>query len=152
MPHLARLSMRGFSTGLRDQAGGLQNITGKEKTLAFQFPFLFFFKPSQSCGSILSSYSPTYPLNPPFVHPSTYSLNKDSLEATIFQGFPGGATGKEPTCQCRRPKRCQFDSWVGKIPWRRAWQLTPVFLLGESPWTEKPGGLQYMGSQRVRHD
>ena len=41
--------------------------------------------------------------------------------------------------------------WVGKIPWRRAWQFTPVFLPGKSPWTEKSGGLQSMGSQRVRH-
>ena len=32
-----------------------------------------------------------------------------------------------------------------KIPWRRAWQPTPVFLPGESPWTEEPGGLQSMG-------
>ena len=30
-------------------------------------------------------------------------------------GFPGGASGKEPTCQCRRCKRCGFDPWVGKI-------------------------------------
>ena len=36
-------------------------------------------------------------------------------------------------------------------PWRRAWQPTPVFLPGESPWTEEPGGLQSMESQRVRH-
>ena len=34
----------------------------------------------------------------------------------------------------------------------RAWQPTPVFLPGESSWTEEPGGLQSMGSQRVRHD
>ena len=34
----------------------------------------------------------------------------------------------------------------------RAWQPTPVFLPGESPWTEEPGGLQSMGSQRVGHD
>ena len=34
------------------------------------------------------------------------------------------------------------DPWVGKIPWRRAWQPTPVFLPGESPWAEGPGGLQ----------
>ena len=47
-------------------------------------------------------------------------------------GFPGGASGKEPTCQCRRLKRCRFHLWVGKIPWRRAWQPTPVFLSGES--------------------
>ena len=49
-------------------------------------------------------------------------------------GFPGGASGKEPACQCRRLKRYRygFDPWVGKIPWRRAWQPTPVFLSGES--------------------
>ena len=44
-----------------------------------------------------------------------------------------------------------FDPWVGKIPWRREWQPTPVLLPGESPWTEEPGRLQLMGSQRVRH-
>ena len=48
------------------------------------------------------------------------------------RGFPGGACGKKPACQCRRRKRCGFDPWVGKIPWRRAWQPTPVFLPGES--------------------
>ena len=47
-------------------------------------------------------------------------------------GFPGGASGKEPTCQCRRPKRCRFDPGIRKIPFRRAWQPTPVFLPGES--------------------
>ena len=36
--------------------------------------------------------------------------------------------------------------------WRRAWQPTPVFLPGESSWTEDPGGLQSMGSQRILHD
>ena len=47
-------------------------------------------------------------------------------------GFPGGASGKEPACQCRRYKRNRFGPWVGKIPWRRAWQPPPVFLPGES--------------------
>ena len=46
--------------------------------------------------------------------------------------FPGGASGKEPACQCRRHKRHWFDPWVRKIPWRRKWQPTPVFLPGES--------------------
>ena len=45
------------------------------------------------------------------------------------RGFPGSASGKEPACRC---KRLWFDPWVGKIPWRRAWQATPVFLLGKS--------------------
>ena len=46
--------------------------------------------------------------------------------------FPGGTSGKEPTCQCGRHKRHRFDPWVRKIPWRRAWQPTPMFLPGES--------------------
>jgi len=50
----------------------------------------------------------------------------------IRLGFPGGTSGKEPACQCRRRKRCRSNPWVGKIPWRRAWQPTLVFLPGES--------------------
>ena len=46
-------------------------------------------------------------------------------------GFSAGASGKVLACQCRRQKRCGFDPQVGKIPWRRAWQPTPVFLPGE---------------------
>ena len=38
------------------------------------------------------------------------------------------------------------DPWIGKIPWRRAWQPTPVFLPRESPWAEEPAELQSMGS------
>ena len=50
----------------------------------------------------------------------------------FLMGFPGVASGKEPACQCRKCKRRGFEPWVGKIPWRRAWQHTPVFLPGES--------------------
>ena len=42
--------------------------------------------------------------------------------------FPVGSAGKEATCQRRRHKRHQFDLWVRKLPWRRKWQPTPVFL------------------------
>ena len=45
-------------------------------------------------------------------------------------GCPSGTSGKEHAYQCRRHKRLGFDPWVGKIPWRRAWQPTPVFLSG----------------------
>ena len=65
------------------------------------------------------------------------------------QGFPSGTSGKKAACQRRR---LGFDPWVRKIPWRRAWQTTPIFLPGESPRTAEPGGLQSMGSQRVGHD
>ena len=44
-------------------------------------------------------------------------------------GLPWWLSGKESTCQCRRHK---FDPWVGKVPWRRKWQPTPVFLPGKS--------------------
>ena len=40
-------------------------------------------------------------------------------------GFPGSSDGKELW-------RSQFDLWVGRIPWRKEWQPTPVFLPGES--------------------
>ena len=45
-------------------------------------------------------------------------------------GFSGGS-GNQPPCQCRRSKRCGFNSWVRKIPWRSSWQPTPVLLPGE---------------------
>ena len=54
---------------------------------------------------------------------------------------------EEPPCKSSRRKRCEFDHWVGKILWRRAWQPTPVFLPGDfhgqrslvgySPWSHK---------------
>ena len=44
------------------------------------------------------------------------------------RGFQGCASGKELACQCRRHKRCGFDPWVGKIPSKRKWQFSPVFL------------------------
>ena len=43
--------------------------------------------------------------------------------------LPWRFSGKESACQC---KRCRFNPWVGKIPWRRKWQPTPVFFPGES--------------------
>ena len=52
------------------------------------------------------------------------------LVTPAFMGFPRGSDGKESICLwCRRPG---FDPWLGKIPWRMAWQPTPVFLPGES--------------------
>ena len=50
----------------------------------------------------------------------------------IYRAFQVVLVVKEPACQWRRRKRCGFDPWLGKNPWRRAWQLTPVFLTGES--------------------
>ena len=49
----------------------------------------------------------------------------------VHWSLPDGASGKEPACRYRRHKRRGFDPWLGKIPWRRAWQPTPGFLSGE---------------------
>ena len=46
----------------------------------------------------------------------------------ITMGFPGGTSGKNSTCQCMRCKSHSFYPWVGKVPWRRKWQPTPMFL------------------------
>jgi len=59
---------------------------------------------------------------------------------------------KETTCQCSRHKSCMFNPWEGKTHWRRKWQPTPIFLPEKIPWTQEPGRLQSMGSQRTGHN
>ena len=74
-------------------------------------------------------------------------------------GLPGGANGKEPTYQCRKHQRCEFDPWVGKIPWSKNWQPTPVFLpeeshgqvsqAGYSPWGHKESDMTEHTCQKI---
>jgi len=45
-----------------------------------------------------------------------------------MNGLPMWYSGEESACQCRR---CGFAFWAEKIPWRRKWQPTPVFLPGK---------------------
>ena len=71
------------------------------------------------------------------------SLYNSSLD------FPGGASGKEPHCQCKKCKRCGFDHWVEKIPWRRAWQPTPVLFPREFNGQRRQAGYSPRG-HRVR--
>ena len=73
-----------------------------------------------------------------------------SLENLIQSwGLPWWLSGKDSACQCRR---CQFPPWVGKIPWRRKWQPTPVFLPGKSNRQRSLAGYSPWGVERVRHD
>ena len=77
--------------------------------------------------------------------------SKTSFKAGHLQrvGFPSGTSGKEPTCQCRRHKRPGFDPWVRKMPWRKLWQHTSVFLPGEfhgwGAWWSTVHGVQRVG-------
>ena len=63
---------------------------------------------------------------------STPHLAENREAGEIGLLHKGSTSGKEPGCQCRRCKKSGFDPWIGKIPWRRVWQPTPVFLPGES--------------------
>ena len=51
----------------------------------------------------------------------------------------------------RRHRRCWFDLWAGKIPWRKKWQPTPVFLPGESH-GQRSLVVTVHGIARVGHD
>ena len=62
-------------------------------------------------------------------------------------GFPGGLGGKRILLQCRRTR---FDPWEDTL--EKGMATHSSILVWRIPWTEKPGGLQSMGLQRVRHD
>ena len=85
------------------------------------------------CWTTATQRSPLHPLLPP-VHDALGNARSQWPEREKCHcpwaqgGFPGGASGKEPACKCRRHKRYGFDIWVGKIPWRKKQQPTPVFL------------------------
>ena len=84
---------------------------------------------------------------------SPWATSRDSVQLLS----PGAATkelprwyrGKEFTCQC---SRCRFDPWVRKIPWKRKWQPTPVFLPGSSHGQRTWQTIQSTGLQRVGCD
>ena len=69
----------------------------------------------------------------------------------FISGFSGGTSGKQPVCPSRRHKRCEFNPWVGRIPWKRAWWPTPIFLPGESHGQRSLVGYSPWG-HRVEHD
>ena len=65
----------------------------------------------------------------------------------LYLDFPGVTSGKEPTCQCRRHKRCRYDPWVGKIPLEERMATQSSILVQKILWTEELGRLQSIGSQ-----
>ena len=66
-------------------------------------------------------------------------------EGYTLLGFPGGASGKEPTCKCRRFNRFGFDPWGQEDPLEEDMATHPSLLAWRTPGTEEPGGLQSMG-------
>ena len=66
-------------------------------------------------------------------------------------GFPGGISGKEPTCQCRR-REMQIWSLGQEDALVESMATHSSILAWRIAWIEEPGGLQFIGSQRVGHD
>ena len=67
----------------------------------------------------------------------------------VYRDFPSGSAVKYlpavyPAC-LRRHQRHRFDPWVGKIPWKRKWQPSPVFLPGKSHGPRSLGGYNLWG-------
>ena len=71
------------------------------------------------------------------------------MEQYLMVGFPGRANGKEPSNQYRSYKRHRFNPWVRKIPWRRVWPPTPVFLPGESQGQRSLAGYSPWGRKEL---
>ena len=84
---------------------------------------------------------------------STITVNSISFvslrESNLCVQIPWWLGGKESTCQCRR---CGFDCWVGKIPWRRKWLPTPVFLPAKSHGQRSLAGYSPWGCKILGHD
>ena len=66
--------------------------------------------------------------------------------------FPGGASGKEPSCQHRRCKRWWVRSLGQEDPLKKEMATHSSILPRRIPWTEEPSGLQSTGAQRLRHN
>ena len=63
-----------------------------------------------------------------------------------LKGLPRWLSGKESACWCRR---CSFNPSLGKIPWRRKWQHTPVFLPGKSHIQKRLAGYSLWGHKEL---
>ena len=63
----------------------------------------------------------------------------------VIIGFPRWQSGKQSTCQFRRRRRPGFHPWVGKTPWSRKCQPTPVFSPGESHGQRRLAGHSPLG-------
>ena len=66
-------------------------------------------------------------MSPVFILQYINNIGKLIKILIVVMNFPDGSDGKESACKSRKSR---FDPWMGKIPWRREWLPTPVFLPG----------------------
>ena len=92
---------------------------------------------------------PSEPPGKPVTMDSLKDKSKQKFINMSAPGLPGGTVVKNPICQCRRSKRCRFDPWLGKIPWRKKWQPAPVFLPGKCHGPRSLGGYSPWGHKEL---
>ena len=78
-------------------------------------------------------------------------FNLKKYPPTMCLGFPSASVVKNPSANAGDMGWEDLNPWVGKISWRRKWQLTPVFLPGKSHGQRDLAGYSSWESQRVRH-
>ena len=101
----------------------------------------------KSDNLFLESQSGLVPLK--FTEQGTKAILDTIINVSPYMCYTGGASGKELVCQSRRPKRCRFDPLVRKIPRKRAWQPTLVFLSGESQARRSLAGYSPQGHREL---
>ena len=73
---------------------------------------------------------------------------RDSLVAQMVKNPPAKKKKKNPPAT----RETGFNPWIGQIPWRKGIATHSSILACRMPWTEEPGGLRSIGSQRIRHN
>ena len=116
----------------RNRSCMVECLLSRFSYVLFVTPWTVAHQAPQSMGFSRQEYWSGLPCPPPEDLPDPGIETIFQVQNRVPMHFPGSTSGKEPTCQCRRHKRCSFSSRVGENPWRRAWQPTPVFLPGES--------------------
>ena len=81
-----------------------------------------------------------------YIYIYTYIYNCTDIDS---MGLPWWLSGKEYVCKCKKHK---LNTWIGKIPWRRKWQPTPVFLRGKSHGQRSLVGYSPWGYKRFGQD
>ena len=127
----------------------------KSHLFIFVFIFITWFVFKYLIGMVPSHYFPgfSFPLfflyklrtNWP-IKKSYFYLNESTLNLCTNTGLP---SGEEPACQYKRRRRCRFNPWIGKIPWRRKWQPNPVFLPRKFHWQRSLAGYSPQGCKEL---
>ena len=117
--------------------------------LAFNLPSIRVFSSELAlCIRWPKYWSFSFSISPSSEYSGLISFRIDWLDLLTVQETLW-LNGREHICQSRRHG---FDLWLGKIPWRRTWQSTPVFLPGKSCGQRSLVGYSPWGSKRVGHN